>query len=207
MTAPAFPIERLLVPPSPPELPADMTRVSQVLSKGLPETIDLGSAASLIVLVPTGLATAWRDADPEAVVSSSDAETAPYTPDPATPVGDATRAAVRVLLLVGGAPVASVPLIAGLRRRLPDSGDPDRGVRVELAISSWRICAGSVRGPGDFGSRLEFSWRVADTAVDEFGPQPVPPRVVARLKRRYRMESVLGVRRTAKRPRRRGLKR
>jgi hypothetical protein len=46
-------------------------------------------------------------------------------------------------------------------------------------VLSWQLFAGTVRGPGDYGSVVELGWRVSDKAVDIFGP-PVPHRAVVR---------------------------
>jgi hypothetical protein len=64
---------------------------------------------------------------------------------------------------------------------VPDAGRAGTGIRIELVVLGWQIRAGSLRGPGDFGSRIELAWRIADRAADEFSPPPVSARVLERL--------------------------
>ena len=166
--------------------------MSQAILGGLPHTIQLDQDLRLILFVPTGLATVWRDADPTTVVTQSAGELSPSTVVTNSAIGDATRAPARVALQISGTIVASVPLAAGLRRTLPDSGNADIGSRVELAILSWDIRAGSLRGSGDFGSRLTLAWRRADKAVERFLTPTVSSQLVARLEPQFRMASELG---------------
>jgi hypothetical protein len=187
---PPFPIERYLVPPS--ESPLDgATAQSTVLAKGLPETIQLDGEVSLAVVLPTGVATAWRDADPGALVSSSDGELAAWTPAPSTSVGDVERAPVRLLVLLRGNPAASIPLVAGLHRVAADDGGTT-GAFLELRIVAWALYAGNVRGGGDYGSSLKIEWRRVGSGTPRFEAPPLDPHVAQRLRRRFRMESTLG---------------
>jgi len=104
-------------------------------------------------------------------------------------VGTLERAPVHLILRGAGEQLASVPLVAGMRRRLPDSGGAEQGVRIELIVTAWDIRAGSLRGQGDFGSRVELAWRRADRASDEFAA-PVPgERVLARLPQDAQLQS------------------
>lgn len=284
------------VPEDPQPLPDELARVSVQLTNGLPTTIDLDAELALVLLVPNGVATTWRDAEPAAVVSRSGPEVEPHRrPDSklhrpsgvtataaaaggaltsgtyyyevtalgpngeslpsdevsvqvsgpgkvdltwavvtgalvyrvyraARPGGDQVfytsrtnsftdkgvggsvgqapdtpahfaaveRAPVRVLLRRGSSLVASVPLVAGLRRLVPDVGDPALGTVIELALIGWDIRAGSLRGAGDFGSRIDLAWRRADAAVEQFEPPPLSPRVAQRLDPSLHMESVFG---------------
>jgi hypothetical protein len=174
-----IPIESYLVPPEPPELPAEMIRVDTALAAGLPQTIELDRDVSVVVVVPSGLATAWRDADPSARLSAADDELAAATPDAAEPVGSVDRGRPRLLVLRSGTPVAWLPLVAGARRSLPDDGE--QGATVELAVGSWDVRAGSMRGPGAFGSQLGLGWRRADRGSATFAPPPLAPQVSQRL--------------------------
>jgi hypothetical protein len=160
-----FPIARLLVPDTgPPTLPAGFTAVRQALTGGLPHRIELGHGTHAMLVLPTGLARQWLDADPLDLVSTSDDD---LSSDPSRP---SERPPLRLIVRRGGEILATVPLAAGLRRACRS---------VELVVLSWHVCAGTVRGPGDYGSVVELGWRAADTPVDIFGP-PVPHRAVLR---------------------------
>jgi hypothetical protein len=151
-----------VVPPLPSGVPSGFTREMTALDNGLPATVRLPDGIDLVVVVPTGAAALWRDSDPLAVVSASAPQTAPAS-SPSDP-GLRATSAPRLLVRTGGATVASVPLVAGLRRAVPDDGV--LGARIELVILGWQVAAGSMRGPGAFGSWLELGWRRADV------PQP-----------------------------------
>jgi len=189
MIAP-IPVDRLLVPEGKPVAPEGFSSVDQPMVNGLPHVIALGEGLSLAVVVPSGLATVWRDADPTVVVSSSDDEILPASDgaDAETP-----RAPARLLLRIAGSVVSSMPLAAGLRRTLPDGGDTVSGVRVSVVVLSWDIRAGSLRGPGDFGSRIALATRRADQAGDTFETPRIHPHLVARLQGAFRTESELGL--------------
>jgi hypothetical protein len=174
-------IARRLVPPGAPAAPEGFQRLEERMVAGLPHVIALSEDLRLVVVVPSGLAATWRDADPTAIVSESAPEVADSDPQVAVePVGSSARAPARVFVIeTTGGVLASVPLVAGLRRRLPDSAEA--GVRIELAVIGWQIRAGSLRGPGDFGSRVELAWHAADRAADEFSAPVISERVLERL--------------------------
>lgn len=166
-----IPISGRLVPEVVPTPPEGFTVVEQPLVAGPIQRIPLDGGIELTLVVPTGLASAWRDADPAEVVSHSATALAPAPGSGGTPAGPAP-APVRLLVRRAGAIVASVPLIAGLRRRVPDAGGDDRGVEVELVVLSWDLRAGTLRGPGQFGSRVELAWRRAGPPSLEPGAGP-----------------------------------
>jgi hypothetical protein len=284
-------------PPATEPLPKSFTRMSIQLANGLPMTIDLDVELRLVLLVPNGLAKAWRDAEPTAIVSRSAAETdahrradlglqapggltavasggggvltsgtyyyevtavgpngeslpseevsAPVTgpgkvavawtavtgadsyrvyrapfpghdqvfygvrtasftdkglagaegPAPAPPpqLGSVDHPPVRVLVQGGASLSASVPLLAGQQRIVSDAGGSEGGAMIELAVVGWDIRAGSLRGAGDFGSRLDLAWRRAGVADDQFEPPPLSPRIAERLQPELRMQSALGL--------------
>lgn len=192
MTFQPIPVQRFLVPDSRPVAPEGFTEVRETILGGLPHTIRLDQEVKLILFVPTGLATVWRDADPTTVVTQSTGELAAATAATDSEIGDVTRAPARIVMQVAGTIAASVPLAAGLRRVLPDAGDSERGARVELAILAWDIRAGSLRGPGDFGSSIALAWRRADKAEQSFSTPPVSPQLAARLEPEFRMASEFG---------------
>jgi len=73
-----------------------------------------------------------------------------------------------------------VPLVAGVRRFVPDEGST-RGAAIELVIIGWDLRAGTVLGPGDFGSRVTLAWRIASSASPEFAPPPINANLARRL--------------------------
>jgi hypothetical protein len=187
---PPVPIARYLVPAAERTAPAGFTAVDDALVAGLPHRVSLTEGLNLVLVVPSGLAQAWRDADPAAVVTESGPERASTpTGGPSEGTGHPRRAPARLIVESGGATIASIPLVAGLRRHVPDAGDAELATRIELLVLGWDIRAGSLRGPGDFGSRLTLAWRTADRAGDEFSVPVVPTRVRMRLPQEFRMDT------------------
>jgi hypothetical protein len=134
------------------------------------------------------------------LVTSSGPELDPSTPDREFPVGDAGRLPARLHLQRSGVTIASIPLVAGLRRLLPESGETTSGAPVDVVILSWEIHAGTLCGAGDFGSRIRFAWRLANQAVAFFAALPLNPfagtRVavqVQKTKPQLAVESVVGL--------------
>lgn len=193
MSARPFPIRRYLVPEEKPIPPEGFTRVDERIVNGLPHSIQLSDNIMLVVVIPNGQAVAWRDADPAAVLSSSGDELLPAAAGGDEPVGHVKRAPARILVRISGKTAASVPLVAGLRRSIPDSGDGRSGVRIELAILSWDLTTGIMRGGGDFGSSISLAWRRADRAVEHYSTPVINPHLVPRLKPQFRMMSALGL--------------
>ena len=66
-----MPMDRFLTPEEPIAIPAGFTRSRQELTRGVPFQWPLESDLSLVLLVPTGFAALWREADPDAVVSAA----------------------------------------------------------------------------------------------------------------------------------------
>lgn len=182
-----IPVNRLLVPDVKPAAPDDFLSVTTAIQGGLPHLIPLDDGTRLILTLPTGLALTWRDSDPSAIVSRSDEQIAPAVDQPLEPIGDVFRAAARLLVQAAETTVAAVPLVCGVRSMAPDSGD--RGARIELVILSWVLHAGSIRGAGDFGSRLSFAWKRADQAIEAFSTPPPNPVLIKRLEPARRVES------------------
>jgi hypothetical protein len=187
MSRPPFPIERLLVPAAV-EGPSGFTKVEQRLVAGLPATIALSGELSLVLTIPTGLANTLRDIDPHAVVTQSFVQTIALPAGPRGEIAAVDRTPARLMLVRSGVQLGSVPLVAGLRLRLPTIGS----VVVELIVLGWEIRAGSLRGAGDFGSSIRFVWRRADSALDRFLPPPISPNILSRLRDRSRGASELG---------------
>jgi hypothetical protein len=185
-----FPIARYLVPmPAMSELP-EYTVIDQPLTSGLPTAFALTEELTLVVGFPTGLAQTWREADVQAIVSTSQDEWLAFEA-PEGPA-EAMRASVRLVLIRSGAIVATAPALAGVRVLMPAGGEAALGTLIEISMTAWLIHAGTVIGPGDFGSRIRLGWRKADVAVDTFMPPPVRPGVASRLKRARAPQSELG---------------
>lgn len=169
-----FPITRYLVPAEPPTPTADFTTIKQPLVRGIPAIIQLDATLDLALVVPTGVARIWADLDPSTVVlDSGDEEAAVTTPATTSPPP------ARLVLRKSGVLLATVPLIAGLRRPVPDAGLDTDG-RITLWIVGYRIHAGTVIGIGDYGSYVELAWRRFDQ-VPPFELPPLPAGVAERL--------------------------
>jgi hypothetical protein len=148
-------MEGFLTPDTSLVIPDGFARSRQELTRGVPFRWPLESDLSLILFVPTGFATIWRDTDPATVIDAGDEETLPHAP----PRGADPQAhpPIRILLRQGETTLATMPLAAGLFRIAPD-GDNTASI-LELFFSRWRLHAGCVRGPGDFGSFVEVAFR------------------------------------------------
>jgi len=172
---PPIPMAGFLVPPTPPDLPANFTTATQALDAGLPFTFALDRHWSVTVRYPTGVLQPWLDADPRAVASSDADERVPVQAN----AGPSTADPVRLTVARDDVALAVVPLDASRRALIVDDGS--RGVALELAVLSWTIAAGTVCGAGSFGSSLTLAWRPASVAVDVFAPPPLSPVVALRL--------------------------
>ena len=155
-------LQRLLTPEPRTLAPAGFTLVDERPTRGLPHRVNLDGTFGLLLVVPTGLATTWRDSKPDEIISRAlDERSARPAPESESrsPQGFVTRHPVRLLVLRNGDFLGSVPLVAGLRRSLPESHERI-GAGIELVILDWNIPAGSLRGVGDFGARLLLAWRL-----------------------------------------------
>jgi hypothetical protein len=173
-----IPVDRYLVPAQPAQPPGDAQVVDVLLLTGLPFGIPLGSDFALLLTFATGLATEWRGLDPHAVVSESSAEWTSRAAD-SEPVGDVKTGRLSLALQRGGRTVTVLPMVSG-RHTLVEPGDPGAR-RFDIWLVGWDLRAGTVRGPGDFGSRVRLAWRIADKSVASFAPVPVNPMIVARV--------------------------
>lgn len=181
MTMLPIPVQRYLVPDQKPTTPDGFTQVDVRILSGLPYPIPLNGDLQLIVVLPTGLAVPWRDVDATALASSSEAELSPAIPQVDFTMADVTRAPFRLVVQQSRRTIGVVPLVAGLRWVVPDSGSSNLGGQIELIILEWDIRAGSVRGAGDFGSRLSLAWRRADQAAARFSSPSINPILSQRL--------------------------
>lgn len=112
------------------------------LTAGIPARIDLDGARGLVLAVPLGVVGPVLACDPLAAVFDT------LDPDPA-----AVRP--RLTLLDDGAIADTAAVVAGVPLRL---GHGTAGV-VEVVVERLRLTAGSLRSPGDYGSRLVLRWR------------------------------------------------
>lgn len=173
-----IPVDRYLVPAdTAPRVPSDAVRVREPLVRGLPAMIALDQDLSLGILVVTGTAKRWLEAQGSELVCASDEEISPRQPDDDEEA--IARLAVRLVLLRGGTIIAAVPLRAGLTRRLPDDGVA--GAVIDLWTLGYAIHAGTLREVGDFGSYVEVAWQRVDRGTDRFELSPLDPRVEERL--------------------------
>src|SRR5215207_6638346 len=165
---PPLAMEPFLISGDSPAVPDGFIRLRQDLTRGVPFEFTVEGDVTLLLQVPTGFAAIWREQDPARLVSAAGEETGPHTsPRGADPL---ERAPVRLLLRRARVLLATIPLVAGLRRIMPD-GDAAQSA-LELIVVDWRLHAGCVRGPGDYGSFVEIAWRRADQASDQI---VVPP--------------------------------
>lgn len=187
-----IPVQRYLVPPEPSQPPEELVRVEDKLLGGVPHSVQLGEGSVAVLIVPTGLATVWRDADPDEIVSRSVDQTVPLAEAPVE-IGATGKAPARLLVRgSGGTPMGTVPLSLGVLHSLPETGTTNAGPRIELMLLSWDIRAGNLRGPGDFGGYISVAWRRADRGVEHYSELPVHPDLRPRLILAQRMESDLG---------------
>ncbi|HEX8067510.1 MAG TPA: hypothetical protein VF520_13410 [Thermoleophilaceae bacterium] len=150
------PIATHLVPDAPARAREGFVRVAEPLDRGVPHAIEVAVDVTFVVVVPTGVATLWLEAEPTEVVSSSEPET---VPPPPVPLDALAAAPVRLLVARAGSVVASLPLVAGALRLVPARPGPDAGVALAVEVVSWRLCAGTLCGPGRYGSQVELGWR------------------------------------------------
>ena len=184
------PIARELVPARPAPPPEAFTQVSSRISGALPHLIPLEGDATLVVVVPTGLAAQWRDADPTQTISSSAPafEVRDKEEDEREPIGAVGHAPARMFLRAGGSLRGGLPLTASVRRKIPDSGEPTP-VPVEVMLIDWRLHAGDLRGAGDFGSQVRFAWRRLDRGTARFAAPSISPQLRCRPGETSRFES------------------
>ncbi|MFX1677563.1 hypothetical protein PWR63_35935 [Paraburkholderia sp. A2WS-5] len=196
MPAPPIPVDRYLTPADPPAAPDGFATLAQKIMTGIPQPITLDADFTAVLAVPTGLAGEWQQADPAAVVSVSTVQTDPCDPsaNPAVsaPVCNVERATARLLIQRGGTNVASIPLTAGATFSVPADGGDAAG-RLEVSVLSWDLRAGSMIGPGDYGSTLTLAWRRNDTGMQTFGPVPLNPFLRLRLPPHIAMRSVVSL--------------
>lgn len=193
-----FPISRYLVPATAPAQPSDATLVGEPMAAGMPHAITIAKDTQLVIVFPTGLGTFWRDADPTTRVTSADEETGPLQPGASQE--PLSQPQLMIQLRQAGHILASRPLRAGGHLLLPDNGGGATGPQYEVWITDFALFAGTMRGGGDYGSRIALAWRRADAAVSDFGTPPVNVHLLPRLVPKLRLESWPKVRFVVDRP-------
>jgi len=148
---PSIAIESHLVDDLPATAPVGFARVRVSLAGGLPRELALGDGWSVILQVPTGVATTWLDSDAAAIVSASELERVPYREEA---LDAAARCAPRLVARHGGAPLAAIPLVAGVTTRVRDSA-----ALLEVVPLAWELRAGAMRGAAGHPAHLELAWR------------------------------------------------
>lgn len=147
------------VPTSGPAAPRVLERE---LTSGVPAKIDLDGARSLVLAVPLGVARAVLTADPQAVVFDT------RVPGDPAASRDTGAAWPRLVLLSGGAIGETVPVVAGVPFALRLGATAVVEVTVDLLV----LTIGTLRSPGQFGSRLALRWRDLTLAPDTGPPRP-----------------------------------
>ena len=169
-----IPMAGHLVPPAQPAAPAGFSELLVQLVNGLPHTVRLTAEWSLVVAVPTGLARSLRTEDPSALVGSSAGQRVPRSRD-----AEPDRLApARLFLKQGRSFTASMPLTVGLLQRWPLDGVRPAG--PDLVLLGWELRAGTLVGPGDFGSWLRLAFRDPST-IAEFEAPATHPELKKRL--------------------------
>jgi hypothetical protein len=185
-----IPISRYLVPERSVAVPDGFTRVDSQLRAGVPHALTLTATERLLLIVPSGVAAFWRDADPGLLIGAAEPELVPLPAPASLPPASLARLPMRLLFQVNNRTVAVAPLVAGTVQLLPE-GD-GATARIELAVLDWRVHAGTLRGAGDFGSHVSVAWRSADQAVSEFSDPPLNPVFVKRQPPEKRVISDVG---------------
>ncbi len=156
--------------------------IDSPIRQGLPHQFDLLPRWRGVLVLPVGVAAPLLSMPPGTLLSSHDAAPMPATEPPPLPARDAPRLRV----LYDAAVVAVLPLAAGLST---DVMARDGSHRIRIHIAAWALHAGTMVGPGNFGSFIRLAATQIDHAVDEYGPVPASPAIIARLPEAERVES------------------
>ncbi len=174
---PPIPIQRYLVPEPSRIAPDGFATFTKPVLNGLPDRCELDEHTTLVLRMPTGQGTLWRDADPEATVS--DGATGRATLDDVTLalLSEQLTPPLRLSIAVGGRRRAVVPVVAGLSYAVAGPN----GEHLEIVILDWCLTAGTVRGTGRFGSQVVVAWQLMLGGSGAFSPPPVNPYLRLRL--------------------------
>ena len=133
---------RHLTPAGPVPVASGMAEVTHRITSGLPSSFQLGAGFDAVLVAAGGLARHWMQMEPDRIVSE------------ATRIGPDGATALRLLLRNDGKLVTSVALARGPQMNV---GGP-AGPRLAVQILGWRIHAGTILKPGDFGSYVRLAW-------------------------------------------------
>lgn len=151
--------------PAPGRATAPPAVLATELPEGIPARLVLDAHRTLVLAVPLGVARPLLEADPLTVVVDDALLTGS---DPAQRVvPDVPRP--RLTLVADGRLADSITVVPGVAATLADGGR----ALVTVVVERLRITAGSLRGPGAFGSLLRLTW-TDPTAAGDHGAAPVP---------------------------------
>lgn len=171
-----MPILALLTPPPGELTPEGFTRLDVNIIGGLPFTLRLSDQYNLLLVMPTGLAALWRDADSGLVISSSTDQRQPVAEHALEPVAEVSRPPLQLFVQRGRTMLGAFPLAVSRAVLQPEG----QTAGLEILILSWELRAGNMRGPGNFGSRLALAWRATEKASAAFSPPAVHPAALRR---------------------------
>jgi hypothetical protein len=180
-----------LTPEAPAQVPEGAKLVESTILGGLPHRVALGSVFALTMTLPNGMAKRWLDLDPAMVVSDSQELTRPGQDGGIWP-GNHTVLRPSITLLNGARRAAMIPAVVGVPMVFCGDRDDSDRIQVEVTVLSWLIHAGTVRGAGDYGSRISVAWRPADQGSEAFEVPPVHPYLQRRLPAAEVLESEVG---------------
>lgn len=194
MLVQSFPIHENLVPELERSVPEGFNLLESTLVQGLPHRIVIAGEADVVLVVPTGEANRWRQADPRATLSTGAAQQISIESLPSSAGLALDRVPARLLVRRASKVVAVLPLTAGLQQRivlLPG----DSGELLDLRILDWDLRAGHLRGSGDYGGFIHLAWKRSEKALTHYSTPPINPYLLPRLKPVNRMISRLGLKR------------
>lgn len=192
-----FPVEEILVPEVDEPSTDGFTMIDQRLTRSLPHQIDLEGELNLVLTVPNGVATIWRDADPTTILSRSEREHQPVR-GPVTNWAPTPEATGQLLVRQARRVFASLPLTAAARSVVGLFDRGNSGPLLEIIVLHWDLRTGSMRDNGDYGTRIRLAWRRIEQGVNHYSVPPVNPYSLARLKPQFRLRSVLGLKKPVK---------
>jgi len=142
-----------------PVIPAGFAYLRSTLPGGLPAEVALADSWRLVVVVPTGHARPWLDADPRSIVASSTREHAAFDGGVNAPAPAATR----MVVMRGSAVLGAIPMVVGVRTRM--TSDVPSPSLLEVVPLSWEITAAAMVGGVNASIRIELAWRAQFTAT------------------------------------------
>jgi hypothetical protein len=155
-------MSRWLVP-EPTDPDDDFTRTRQSLDGGFPVEWPLGvpgmPAFNLGLTIATGEAVRWRDADPDDVIADSAFELA-------SDGGDAPDLVRPLLLLRSGATTLASTRLTALHAWVVPNGDALWPGSLSIVAVAWRVHAGALVKPGNYGSFFDLGIRFVTAAAD-----------------------------------------